>query len=796
MCLKTIVFCFLVILLVLEFVCFVEALDDNGEGVCVVKLSTRQRRKKPYNVAINKWCGRKKCVVRKYRFETYLTWTNHTVCCNGWQHDAELDKCAPICSTGCHGGRCVSPDQCQCDSPNYIDPERPNTCITPVCEPTCFNADCRANNTCICKEDYTSYNATHCFKCDPGYTADENLNCVPICDNPCVNSTCTAPNTCTCSEGYRHKNNSICEPICDCVNADCTGPNQCSCHKGYTPVNKTTCAPKCNSCSHGDCVAPNNCSCHSGYVKIKGVCKPKCSECVNGFCTAPGVCTCKNGYVKSDSSANICVVPCDDKCKGYCEDGGCVKWNCSSTPIRGHKVPKGLKKAVCCNNYEYDMDLDECLPICSNGCENGECVDVDTCECKPPLVLVNYACVQPVCSGCEHGECVAPGVCKCHAGYVTQNGSCAPVCSSVCVNGRCVAPNRCECSPGHAPDPSDAFKCNPICDTPCVNGTCAAHNKCICSVGYEPTGNSAVCRPTCAGCEHGQCVAPNQCICSVGYERINSTCKPQCSSCSNGDCVAPGKCECHEGYELKGEDCAPICTPPCNNGQCLAPNNCSCNPGYNLTAKGCEPICSKPCVNGKCSAPDFCSCDTDYMKNDTDQYTCYKPCDPACFNGTCSLHGECNCFDDFEYDDATKPCEPVKPIDCNLCDGKCEDSKEVCRCANHTLCVVAILQMPAEAVASDVKMAGMNMMLMAIGGACLLLLILVVVVMQRIWHKRNDYGKPTSENTNLDSVMYTVPHTLITQRNSRVSVDETSCYEGEEDVTNTDTLLQRPVDLP
>ncbi|XP_063893262.1 epidermal growth factor-like protein isoform X2 [Helicoverpa armigera] len=492
--------------------------------------------------------------------------------------------------------------------------------------------------------------------------------------------------------------------------------------------------------------------------------------------------------------------------KGVCEDNVLEINPCLISPrecakrkqlrFRGHKVPKGLKKAVCCNNYEYDMDLDECLPICSNGCENGECVDVDTCECKPPLVLVNYACVQPVCSGCEHGDCVAPGVCKCHAGYVTQNGSCAPVCSSVCVNGRCVAPNRCECSPGHAPDPGDAFKCNPICETPCVNGTCAAHNKCICSVGYEPTGNSAVCRPTCAGCDHGQCVAPNQCICSIGYERINSTCKPQCSSCSNGDCVAPGKCECHEGYELKGEDCAPICSPPCNNGQCLAPDNCSCNPGYNLTATGCEPVCSKPCVNGKCSAPDFCSCDTDYKKDDTDQYTCYKPCDPPCFNGTCSLHGECNCFDDFEYDNATNTCEPVKPIDCNLCNGKCEDNKEVCRCANHTLCVVAILQMPPEAVASDVKMAGMNMMLMAIGGACLLLLILVVVVMQRIWHKRNDYGKPTNENTNLDSVMYTVPHTLITQRNSRVSVDETSCYEGEEDVTNTDTLLQRPVDLP
>ncbi|CAH0702688.1 unnamed protein product [Spodoptera exigua] len=194
---------------------------------------------------------------KKGRNYTYLTWTNHTVCCNGWQHDSEQDICAPICSTGCNGGKCVSPDQCQCLSPAYLDPERPNTCITPICSPTCFNAVCHANNTCICQENYTPYNSTHCFKCDQGYTADENLNCVPVCDQPCINSTCTAPNTCTCADGYRPKNDSICEPICDCINADCVGPHTCACHKGYVSLNKTVCTPKCNGCSHGDCVAPN-----------------------------------------------------------------------------------------------------------------------------------------------------------------------------------------------------------------------------------------------------------------------------------------------------------------------------------------------------------------------------------------------------------------------------------------------------------------------------------------------------------------------------------------------------------
>lgn len=37
MCLKTIVFCLLVVLL-LGFVSHTEALDENGDGVCIVKL--------------------------------------------------------------------------------------------------------------------------------------------------------------------------------------------------------------------------------------------------------------------------------------------------------------------------------------------------------------------------------------------------------------------------------------------------------------------------------------------------------------------------------------------------------------------------------------------------------------------------------------------------------------------------------------------------------------------------------------------------------------------------------------
>lgn len=252
------------------------------------------------------------------------------VCCNGWQHNGQLDICNAICSTGCNNGKCIAPDTCHCDRPLYLHPERINTCVPYVCDPPCSNADCW-ENSCSCYPGHEKYNSTHCVHCDEGYTVGPDLTCKPKCEKECVNGTCSGPNNCTCLTGYKSKNYYVCEPICDCINGSCIAPGTCSCFDGYTALNSTHCSPKCDICENGMCVAPNDCKCKSGFSRINGSCTPVCSEaCVNSVCSAPDVCSCFEGYQKNERNRSLCFKPCVG-CKGVCDlhgvcnDGKCFK---------------------------------------------------------------------------------------------------------------------------------------------------------------------------------------------------------------------------------------------------------------------------------------------------------------------------------------------------------------------------------------------------------------------------------------------------------------------------------------
>ncbi|XP_060801921.1 epidermal growth factor-like protein [Amyelois transitella] len=316
-----------VIFLIVTF-CILElcALKAGDEGVCIVKSSIKRTRTRV--VTFYKWCGKKKCIARTSKPETYWITTNQTVCCEGYVYNGEEDTCTPQC-TGCLGGRCTAPNVCQCDPPSYLDPEQKN-CITPTCTPPCVNAQCGQNNTCHCKTDFNVYNETHCFKCEEGHEINSNFECVPICIEKCVNGNCVAPNTCSCLPGFKAKDASTCEPVCaKCVNSKCTAPDKCECLDGYLKVNDSYCKPKCDKCD-GVCIKPNVCECREGFSKIKGVCTPTCNvTCVNGVCTAPNVCSCYDGYVKRTNSS-ICYKPCNG-CKGTCRDGECVEKDCSFT---------------------------------------------------------------------------------------------------------------------------------------------------------------------------------------------------------------------------------------------------------------------------------------------------------------------------------------------------------------------------------------------------------------------------------------------------------------------------------
>ena len=147
------------------------------------------------------------------------------------------------CTFTCeNGGRCVSPDQCQCkEGWDGVD------CSKPICQEKCSDRElCVAPDVC---------------ECIPGYRGEGCLEalCVQTCQN---GGQCSAPDTCSCSRGWFDSNctTPICEQTCG-NGGNCTAPNECSCPNDWTGLDCRT--PKCDqTCSNGGmCVAPNTCQC-------------------------------------------------------------------------------------------------------------------------------------------------------------------------------------------------------------------------------------------------------------------------------------------------------------------------------------------------------------------------------------------------------------------------------------------------------------------------------------------------------------------------------------------------------
>ncbi|XP_014370425.2 multiple epidermal growth factor-like domains protein 10 [Papilio machaon] len=719
----------------------VDSLQPGDPGVCVVQTSYKNWRWKTFNAQLYKWCGRKRCVEKRRRKETFMLTKNQAVCCKGWGYQSEDDSCAPLCSTGCLGGRCVAPDRCHCDAPARLDPVHGNVCLLPVCDPPCRNAHCVDNNTCECDATYVRHNATHCYRCDPGYAVDENFTCSPICDRPCANGQCIGPNICGCPTGYTLKDTFTCEPVCEntCINSVCTAPNVCTCLEGYTEVN-STCIPQCDSCDHGQCVGPNVCVCDAGYTNGTSGCVPACDQtCVNGVCSAPNVCSCMEGYVKDDDFR--CVTPCPKECPGGCDDDGtCLDCSVPFRLVSG-RTPRERQvkeKLVCCPSWKYDSRSKKCIYYCRFGCERGKCVGPDKCSCDPPLQLVDHKCVEPQCDPpCQHGQCHPNNTCICGADFEKINSSyCAP-------------------------------KCDPGYERQCINGSCDS------DIDTDPI----MCRPVCdPECVHGDCIAPDVCRCHEGYKNDNSSeCTPVCESCGNGTCVAPNNCQCFKGYSRDERgSCIPHCETPCVNGSCSAPGVCSCPQNYtlehtvenNTTVDKCVPVCSQTCVNAYCESPNTCACEPGYVKISGSSTICRKECDGPCENGICTLFGHCDCNQDFQLENGTCVPANITKLDCEACGGHCIAGD--CRCDDDSPCSMTAAVETAE-IESSARLAGLEISWVVGGAVSLLLLTLMIAVFGHMWKRRKEYGVKATDNNDgaFSSVAYTVPGTLLTMGDGR-----------------------------
>ena len=48
-------------------------------------------------------------------FQMIPKWRPVQVCCKGYAKSSNGTDCIPICSQRCYHGRCVAPDQCECE---------------------------------------------------------------------------------------------------------------------------------------------------------------------------------------------------------------------------------------------------------------------------------------------------------------------------------------------------------------------------------------------------------------------------------------------------------------------------------------------------------------------------------------------------------------------------------------------------------------------------------------------------------------------------------------------------------
>uniref|UniRef100_A0A1X7T6Y2 EGF-like domain-containing protein n=1 Tax=Amphimedon queenslandica TaxID=400682 RepID=A0A1X7T6Y2_AMPQE len=171
----------------------------------------------------------------------------------------------PVCNFSCGNGICIADNLCQC----FYD-WTGDQCDEVLCSLVCGNGYCVPTNSCVC---------------NPGWTGDRcrtdiNECSHNVCDQICINT--QGSYTCDCNTGYQLRNdNSTCEDIneCETIDHNCTqtcsntvGSYTCSCRAGYKNNgygNCTGCGPSgpAFTCSPDLCKS-SSCEAHDNSMYV------------------------------------------------------------------------------------------------------------------------------------------------------------------------------------------------------------------------------------------------------------------------------------------------------------------------------------------------------------------------------------------------------------------------------------------------------------------------------------------------------------------------------------------------